>query len=259
MKRSVLLLLVFSAISLVATLLPRYIDRNISFQKLRNIHLEQKQEIEPGSGDPNNRNDSILLLMRREVEEIERFKNRRGSESAVVLDSVLKIIKEMISVYSEYESVMAKAFAALEFNAIVTPEDIGKSIESAKKAEIAANRMERLNKEMRTKLKESLAGSQESTSTSDTDPATRDFYQIANIERRDKLYTFSEEIMKNVQSALQVMEKEWGEWEYNEEEGGVLFESESAVMEFNDTMKQIGVLVQKIKELQLAILKAYAG
>ncbi len=257
MKRSVLLLLVFSAISLVATLLPRYIERNISFQKLRNIHSEQKQEIEPGSGDPNNRNDSILLLMRREVEEIERFKNRRGSESAVVLDSVLKIIKEMISVYSEYESVMAKAFAALEFNAIVTPEDIGKSIESAKKAEIAANRMERLNKEMRTKLKESLAGSQESTL--DTDQATRGFYQIANIERRGKLYTFSEEIMKNVQSALQVMEKEWGEWEYNEEEGGVLFESESAVMEFNDTMKQIGVLVQKIKELQLVILKAYAG
>ena len=54
------------------------------------------------------------------------------------------------------------------------------------------------------------------------------------------------------------MEKEWGAWEYNVE-GGVLFESESAVIEFNDTMAQIGILVQKAEELQLTILKAKAG
>jgi len=43
------------------------------------------------------------------------------------------------------------------------------------------------------------------------------------------------------------------------EGGGVLFESESAVIEFNDTMAQIGILVQKAEELQLTILKAKAG
>ena len=46
--------------------------------------------------------------------------------------------------------------------------------------------------------------------------------------------------------------------EYNVE-GGVLFESESAVIEFNDTMAQIGILVQKAEELQLTILKTKAG
>ncbi len=257
MKRSVLILLVLSAISFVATLLPRYIERNKSLQELMNIRSEQKQEAEPGLSGPNYRNDSMLLFMRRQVEEIERLKNSLGSELEEVLNSISGIVKEMIPVYSEYESAMIKVFAALEFNAINSPEDIDKSIERAKQAEIAVNRMELLNKEMGTKLKESLAGSQEPPS--DTDSTMRDFYRTANIERRSELYKMNVDIMKDAQLALQVMEKEWGAWEYNVEEGGVLFESESAVIEFNDTMKQISVLVQKVKELQLAILKAQAG
>jgi hypothetical protein len=40
------------------------------------------------------------------------------------------------------------------------------------------------------------------------------------------------------------------------EEGGVLFESESTVVGFNSAMGRIGGLVQKVKELQLVILKA---
>ncbi len=257
MKRSVLILLVFSAISFVATLLPRYLERNKLLQGIKSVRSEQAQEVKPGLGDPGNRNDSMLLFMRRQVEEIERLKNSPGSESELALNSISEIVKEMISVYSEYESAMIKVFAALEFNAINTPEDIGKSIERAKKAEIAANRMELLNQEMGTKLKESLAGSQEPPS--DTNPTMRGFYRTADIERRSDLYKMNEEIMKDAQSALQVMKKEWGAWEYNVEEGGVLFESESTVIEFNDTMKQIGVLVQKVKELQLAIIKAQAG
>ena len=43
------------------------------------------------------------------------------------------------------------------------------------------------------------------------------------------------------------------------EEGGVLFESESRVVEFNSAMARIGGLVQKVKELQPAILKTYKG
>ena len=68
MKRSVLILLVFSAISLVATLLPRYIGRNRSLQELMGVRSEQKQEVKPGLSDPNYRNDSMLRFMRREVE-----------------------------------------------------------------------------------------------------------------------------------------------------------------------------------------------
>jgi len=257
MKRSVLILLVFSAISLVATLLPRYLERNRSLQELMSNRSEQKQEAEPGIGDPSNRDDSMLLFMRRQAEEIERLRNSSGSESEVVLDSISKIVKEMISVYSEYESSMVKVFAVLGFSAINSSEDIGKSIERAKKAEIAANRMVRLNKEMGIKIKESLAGSQEPPS--DTDSTMQGFYQTADIGRRGKLYRLSAEIMKDAQSALHVMKKEWGAWEYNVEGGGVLFESESAVIEFNDTMAQIGILVQKAEELQLTILKAKAG
>jgi len=109
---------------------------------------------------------------------------------------------------------------------------------------------------MGTKLKEFPAGSQEPPS--DTDSTMQGFYLTADIGRRGKLYKLSAEIMKDVQSALHVMEKEWGVWEYNAE-GGVLFESESAVIEFNDAMAQIGILVQKAEELQFTILKAQAG
>jgi len=45
MKRSVLILLVFSAISLVATLLPRYIGRNKLLQGVMSNRSEQKQEL----------------------------------------------------------------------------------------------------------------------------------------------------------------------------------------------------------------------
>ena len=256
MKRSVLILLVFSAISLVATFLPRYLERNRSLQELMSNRSEQKQEAKPSIGDPSNRDDSMLLFMRRQAEEIERLKNSSGSKSEVVLDSISKIVKEMISVYSEYESSMVKVFAALEFSAINSPEDIGKSIEMAKKAEIAAKRMVWLNSEMGTKLKESLAGSPEPPS--DTDSTMQGFYRTADIGRRGKLYKLNAEIMKDAQSALHVMKKEWGAWEYNVESGGVLFESESAVIEFNDTMVQIGILVQKAEELQLTIQKAQA-
>ncbi|MCR4289255.1 MAG: hypothetical protein NUV86_03220, partial [Candidatus Scalindua sp.] len=58
---------------------------------------------------------------------------------------------------------------------------------------------------------------------------------------------------------LQVLEKEWGAWAYNAEGVGVLFESESAVIEFNNTVAQLGVLVQKVKGLQLTILKTHKG
>ena len=257
MKRSVLILLVFSAISLVATLLPRYIGRNKLLQGVMSNRSEQKQEAKPGLSDSSNRNDSMLLFMRREVEEIERLKSILGSESEVVLDPISEIVKEMISVYSEYESAMIKVFSALEFNAINTPEDIGKSIESARWAEIAANRMVRLNKEMGTKLKESLIVSQEPPS--DTDSTIQGFYRTADIERRSGLYKMSVEVMREARLVLQVLKKEWGAWEYNVEEGGVLFESKSRVVEFNSAMARIGGLVQKVKELQPAILKTYKG
>ncbi len=258
MKRSVLILLVFSAISLIATLLPRYIERNKSLQGLMNVRSEQKQEAKSGLGDPDYRKDSMLLFMKREVEEIERLKNSPGGESEVVLDSISGIVKGMISVYSEYENAKTAVFAALEFNAINIPEDIGKSIEMAKQAEIAANRMERLNKEMEAKLKESLVGSQEPPS-SGTDSTTRGFYLIAGIERRSELYKMNAEVMREAGLVLQVLAKEWGAWEYNVAEGGVLFESERTVIEFNSAMERIGALVLKVKELQLSILKAQAG
>jgi hypothetical protein len=243
--------------NLVATLLPRYIKRNRSLQELMGVRSEQKQEAKPGLGDPHSRNDSMLLLMRREVEEIERLKNSPGSESVVVLDSVLEIVKEMISAYSEYESAKTQVFAALEFDAIDAPEDIGKSIERARQAELAANRMVRLNKEMGAKRKESLIGSQESPS--ETDSTMQGFYRTVDIERRSGLYKMSVEVMREARLVLQVLKKEWGAWEYNVEEGGVLFESKSTVVEFNSAMARIGGLVQKVKELQLVILKAQKG
>jgi hypothetical protein len=163
----------------------------------------------------------------------------------------------MISAHSEYENAMIKVFAVLEFNAINTPEDIGKSIERAKQAEMAANRMDRLNKEMGIKLKEPLIGSREPPS--DTDSAMRGFYLTADIERKSELYKMNAEVMRVARLVLQVLEKEWGAWEYNAEEGGVLFESESTVIEFNSTMEQIGDLVQKAKELRFTILKTQAG
>ena len=257
MKRSVLILLVFSAISLVATLLPRYIGRNKLLQGVMSNRSEQKQDAKPGLSDSSNRNDSMLLFMRREIEEIERLKSILGSESEVVLDPISEIVKEMVSVYSEYESAMIKVFSALEFNAIDAPDGIGKSIEMAKQAEILANRMERLNKEMGAKLKEPLAGSQEPPS--DTDSTMQGFCRTADIERRSELYKMSVEVMKEARLVLQVLKKEWGAWEYNVEEGGVRFESKSRVVEFNSAMARIGGLVQKIKELQLAILKTYKG
>ncbi|MCR4343489.1 MAG: hypothetical protein NUV44_01885 [Candidatus Scalindua sp.] len=257
MKRSVLIFLIFSAISLVATLLPKYLDRNKFLQGIKSVRSEQKQDAKSGVSDPCNRNDSMLLFMRREVEEIERLKSSPGIESDVVLDSVLEIVKEMISVYSEYESAMIKVFMALESNTINTPEDIGKSIERAKQAEIAANRMDRLNKEMGTQLKESLVGSRELPS--DNDSTMRGFYLTADIERRSELYKMNAEVMKEAQLVLQVLEKEWGAWAYNAEGVGVLFESESAVIEFNNTVAQLGVLVQKVKGLQLTILKTHKG
>ena len=113
MKRSVLILLVFSAISFVATLLPRYIERNKSLQGLMNVRSEQKQEAKSGLGDPDYRNDSMLLFMKRQVEEIERLKNSPGGESEVVLDSISEIVKEMISVYSEYENANELRFLQL--------------------------------------------------------------------------------------------------------------------------------------------------
>jgi hypothetical protein len=257
MKRSVLIFLVFSAISLVATLLPKYLDRNKFLQGIKSVRSEQKQDAKSELSDPSNRNDSMLLFMRREVEEIERLKSSPGIELDVVLNAVLENVKEMISVYSEYESSMIKVFSALEFNAIDALEDIVKSIERAKQAEIAANRMDQLNKEMGTKLKESLVRSRELPS--DNDSTIRGFYLTADIERRSELYKMNAEVMKEARLVLQVLEKEWDAWEYNAEEGGLLFESESAVIEFNNTMAQLGVLVQRVKELQLTVLKTRKG
>jgi hypothetical protein len=257
MKRSVLIFLVFSVISFVATLLPRYLERSKSLQELRSVRLEQEQEAKRKLSDPNYRNDLMLQFIRSQVEEIERLKNSLGSESEIVLDPISEIVKEMISAYSEYENAVIKIFAILEFKAINSPEDIGKSIVRAKQAEIAANRMCRLNKEMGTKLKEFLVGSQESPSN--TNSPIRGFYQTADIERKNELYKMNAEVMKEAQLVLQVLKKEWGTWEYNEGEGGVIFESEIAVSKFNSTMEQIGVLVQKVKELQFTILRATAG
>lgn len=221
------------------------------------IRSGQKQEVERRLGCPNTRNDSMLPFMRRQVEEIERLKDSQGSESEIVLNSISEIVKEMISVYSEYENARVKAFTALEFNTINTPEDIGKSIERAKQAEMAANKMDRLNKEMGMKLKESFLGSR--VTPSDTNPTIQNFYRTADIERISELYKMNAETMREVRLVMQVMEKEWGAWEYNVKGGSVLFESESTVIEFNNTMKHIGILVQKVKALQLEILETQAG
>ncbi len=257
MKRSILIFLVLSAVSFVATLLPKYIERNKFLQTKGSARSEQKQEARRRLSAPNYRNDSMLPFMKRQVEEIERFKNSLGSESDMVLDSISEIVKEMISICSEYEDAMIKVFTVLEFSTINTPEDISKSIERAKQAEIAANKMDRLNKEMGEKLKGFLVRSR--VTPSDIDSTMRGFYRTADIERRSELYKMNEEVMKEAQLVLQVLGKEWGAWEYNMEGGSVLFESESAVIEFNNTMEQIGVLVQKVEELQLTILKIQAG
>ncbi len=222
-----------------------------------NVRSEQKQEAKSELSDPGDRNESMLLHMRRQVEEIERLKNSPGSESETVLDSILEIVKEMISVYSEYESAMVKVFAALEFNAIDSLDGIRKSIDMADQAEVATNRMEQLDKEMNTKLKESLAGNQ--VPASDADSTIRSFYLTVYIEGKSELYKMNAEIIKDAQSALQIMEKEWGAWEYNVEGGGVLFESENTVIEFKSIMERIGVLVSKVKALQHSILKAQTG
>ncbi len=257
MKRSVLIFLVFSATSLVATLLPKYLDRNKFLQGIKSVRSDQEQETKRGLSDSNHSNNSMLPFMRRQAEEIKMLKDSLGRESTVVLDSISEIVKEMISVYSDYENAMIKVFAVLEFNAINTPEDIGKSIEWAKQAEIGANRIDQLNKKMGAKLKESLTGSQEPPS--DTDSTMRGFYRTADIERRSELYKMNAEVMREARLVLQVLEKEWGAWEYNVKEGGVLFESESAVVEFNNTMTQFGDLVQKVEKLQLTILKTQSG
>jgi hypothetical protein len=152
---------------------------------------------------------------------------------------------------------MIKVLAVLEFNTINTPEDIGKAIEGAKQAEIAANTMDLLNKEMGTKLKKSLSRSQ--VPPSDTNSPMQGFHQTADIERRSELYKMNAEVMKKAHLVLQVLEKEWGAWEYNVECGGVLFEPEKAIREFNNTMEQIGDLVQRVEDLQLTILKTQSG
>ncbi len=257
MKRSVSVFLILSVLSLAATLLPKYIDRNKLLQGLKGVRSEQKQESKRGLSDSNYRNNSMLPFMRGQTEEIKRLKGSLDSESVAILDSVSEIVKEMIAVCSEYENAVVKVFAALEFNTINDPEDLGKSIERAKHAETAANKLVRLNNDMVAKLKESHIGSR--VISSDTDSTMQGFFRAADIERIGKLYKLSAEIMKDVQSALLVMEKEWGEWEYNEEGGSVLFESESAVIEFNDTIVQIGIILQKAEELQLTILKAQKG
>ncbi len=257
MKRSVLILLVFSAISFVATLLPRYIERNKSLQELMSVRSEQKQETKSGVNNPNHRNESMLLFMKREVEEIERLKNRSGGESEVEQDSVSGIVKELISAYSEYENEKTAIFAVLELNAINTTDDICKSIKRAKQAEIIAKRIELLNKEMEAKLKESLVERRDSSSSAY--PAMRGISLIADIKRRRELYKMNTEVIREARLVLEVLSKEWGAWEYNVEEGGVLFASEDTVIEFNSVMERIGVLVLKIKELQLLILKAQAA
>jgi len=257
MKRSVLIFLVFSAISFAATLLPRYIERNKSLQELMSDRSEQKHEAKRRLSDPHYRNDLMLSFMRREVGEVEKHKNSQGDETEVVPDSISEIVKEMVSVYTEYENAMIKAFAVLEFNIINTPEDVGKSVERAKQAEIAANIMDRFNKELETKLKESLIRSR--VSPSDIDSTMRGFHRTADIERRSELYRMNAELMKEAQFVLQVVEKEWGAWEYSVEDGSVIFESESAVIEFNNAMEQISDLVQKIEALRLTILKTQAG
>ena len=256
MKRSVLIFLVLSAVSLVATLLPKYIERNKALQEIKGVRSEQKQEAERRLRDPNYRNDSVLPFMRIQAKEIERLKNSLGSESEVVIDTISEIVKGMISVYSEYENAMIKAFTVLEFNTINDFEDIGKSKGRAKQAEIAANIMDRFTKDMGTKLKESLI--RHRVPSSDIDSTMRDFYRTADIERRSELYKMNAEVMKEAQLVLQVLEKEWGAWEYDKEEVRVLFESERAVIEFNNTMERIGNLVQKVKKLELAILKSQA-
>jgi len=257
MKRSVLILLVFSAISFVATILPRYIERNKSLQESMSARSEQKQEAKSGLNDPNHRKDSMLLYMRRQVEEIEILKNSPGGESEVELDSISEIVKELISAYSEYENEKTAIFAVLELNAINTIDDIGKFIERAKQTEIVANRIELLNKEIGTKLKESLVVRRETFSGAD--PAMRGISLIADIERRRELYKMNTEVIREARLVLKVLSKEWGAWEYNVEKGGVLFTSESTVIEFNSAMGRVGVLVLKIKELQLLILKSQAA
>ncbi len=114
----------------------------------------------------------------------------------------------MISVYSEYENSVIEVFVALEFNAIYTTEDIGKSIERARQTEIAAKRMEQLNKEMGIKLREFLAGNQETSA--DIDSTVQGYYLAADIERRNELYKMNVETMRTAQLALQILEEEWG-------------------------------------------------
>ena len=58
---------------------------------------------------------------------------------------------------------------------------------------------------------------------------------------------------------LLILEKEWGAWKYDEVEGGVLFNSDSAVTEFNNVTERIVDLTQKLEKLQYTILKNQAG
>ncbi len=96
-------------------------------------------------------------------------------------------------------------------------------------------------------------------SPADINSAMRGFYRTADIERKSELYKMNAKFWKEVKLLLHILEREWGAWEYDEVEGEVLFDSDNAIIEFNNTMERIDNLATNIEELQLAILRKQAG
>ena len=257
MKHVILISIAVFIISFGVSFLPRYINQQNTIQELGNVRSEQQIEAKRRLREHEYRNKSALPAMSSQVDEIERLKNSVGGENAVILEVTSEIIREMILITSQLEDADKEASTVFEFGSLSTLEDIDNSIEKVERAEQAANTMDQAVREMGPKLKEALT--MRNVSPADIDSAMQGFYRTADIERKSESYKMSVEIWKEVKVLLHILEREWGAWEYDEVDGGVLFDSDNAIIEWNNTMDRIDDLALKTEELQLAILRRQAG
>lgn len=192
-----------------------------------------------------------------QVYEFERLKNSAGGENALIFDATSDIIREIISITSRLEDADKEASVVFDFGSLRTPEDINKFIEKVERVQQAASAMEQAVREMGPKLKEALT--MRNVSPAEIDSAMQGLYRAGDIDKKIELYKMNVEIWKEVKVLLHILKREWGAWEHDEINGSVLFDSDNAIAEWNNTGDRLDGLALKAEELQFAILRRQAG
>jgi len=257
MKDKIKIALAIISIPIIVGLIPflnNYIDQKNSLKEIKNMISDQRSSAKRRLDNPDYRDESTLPEMRSQIEKLKSLTNITKGKDKIVLDVILEYVDESELITSQYESVIEKSSKVLEFGDIRSPNDITESIEKVKKVESEIIRMSEFLENSGRKIKDNL--DKRNLTQSYIQTVMEGFYKTSDLDRKIEFQELNLKIWKEIENILKILKREWGEWEYSEEEGKVLFDSEKTFMKVNDSTDRIEKLTVKSEQLQLEILES---